>query len=60
MAEELMSTTDTREVIVRMTVISLPCSRGVNEHDACPDDVILDLWQMHLICGCECHMDEGS
>ena len=44
-----------REVIMRMTVISLPCSKDVNEHDACPDEVILDLWQMHLICDCECH-----
>ena len=55
-----MNEVQQREVIMRITLISLPCSKDVNEHDACPDDVVLDLWQMHLICDCECHeADEG-
>ncbi len=52
-----MEIAEEREVVFVMTLISLPCSKDTGEHDVCPDDTILDLWQLRLQCACECHTE---
>ncbi len=52
-----MEIAEEREVVFVMTLISLPCSKDMGEHDVCPDDTILDLWQLRLQCACECHTE---
>ena len=42
-------------VVIDMKVISFPCMRDQQRHEACPVEVILSLWAVAIECGCDCH-----
>ncbi len=47
------------EVVTELIIRSAPCgeSESMEHHVACPKEVVLNLWQVALTCGCECHTE---